>query len=230
MQELNINGLRVQWRRKRVKNLNLSIRAADGQVRVSSPLHTSESAVRAFIAERGPWIERHRRRFQARPTAPAYQYRDGERHPFLGQEYPLQLQIGPGRPLLRCTGTVLLMRLPAAADAQRRQAVLEHWYRRQLAERVPDLLAHWQARLGVQAREWRIRRMRTRWGSCNIGAARIWLNLQLITLPPACLEYVLVHELTHLRERYHNARFYRLLDEAMPGWRQPHDYLRGLSL
>jgi predicted metal-dependent hydrolase len=92
-------------------------------------------------------------------------------------------------------------------------------YREQLRQLIPPLARKWEPMLGVQAAEWRIRRMKTRWGSCNFMARRIWLNLELARRSPACLEYVVVHELTHLLEPRHNARFYALLDAHLPQWR-----------
>ena len=74
--------------------------------------------------------------------------------------------------------------------------------------------------VGKSAAEWRIKNMKTKWGTCNIRARRIWLNLQLAKYPVSCLEYIIIHELTHLWERYHNAHFKSLMDKFCPDWRE----------
>lgn len=95
----------------------------------------------------------------------------------------------------------------------------KHWYRQTLQKQIPQLLAKWRAKIGVAVNEVRIRRMKTRWGSCNAQAGRIWLNLELAKKSPVCLEYILVHEMVHLLERSHNERFRSLMDTVMPNWR-----------
>lgn len=114
------------------------------------------------------------------------------------------------------------------AKAQQPQpAPLESHHREQLRLLIPPLIATWAPRLGVQVAEWGIRAMKTRWGSCNVRARRIWLNLELIRHRPECLEYVVVHELAHLLEKGHNARFYAVLDDHLPRWRELRAVLNG---
>jgi len=95
---------------------------------------------------------------------------------------------------------------------------LERWYRSQLKQQISELLLHWQPIMQVQASDFGVRKMKTRWGSCNIRTKKIWLNFDLVKKSPQSLEYVVVHELTHLYERYHNARFYALMDKFLPDW------------
>ncbi|MBM4429504.1 MAG: M48 family metallopeptidase, partial [Chloroflexi bacterium] len=113
-----------------------------------------------------------------------------------------------------------------SASAATRQRVLDEWYRERLRELVPPLLARWESTLGVRSAEWRIRKMKTRWGSCSLKARRIWLNLKLAKKPEACLEFIVVHELLHLIERGHGARFRALLDRYLPDWRERRRMLR----
>jgi hypothetical protein len=144
----------------------------------------------------------------------------GESHYFLGQPYTLRVfpQKGPGCVSLQCAPFIDLYVRPGASVLDR-QRVLHRWYREELKELVPPLLARWQPVVGVAAAEWGVRMMRTRWGSCNIRARRIWLSLELARKPVECLEYVVVHELTHLLERRHNHRFYGYMDQFLPTWR-----------
>ena len=104
-------------------------------------------------------------------------------------------------------------------SAEQREQVLQRWYREQLKALIPPLLEKWQSVLGVQVADWGIKKMKTKWGACNIDARRIWLNLELAKKPVQCLEYIIVHELVHLLERHHNDRFQKLMDQFMPQWR-----------
>jgi predicted metal-dependent hydrolase len=120
--------------------------------------------------------------------------------------------------------------VPVSSAVEQRERALHRWYRAQLKELVPPLLAKWQPLLGVTASEWGIKRMRTKWGTCNAEASRIWLNLELAKKPVQCLEYILVHELTHLLEPTHNARFVRLMDRFMPKWQFYREMLNRLPV
>jgi predicted metal-dependent hydrolase len=126
--------------------------------------------------------------------------------------------------------TTLELWVRAGSDAEARDQVLQRWYRERLRELVPPLLAKWQPALRVHAADWRIRRMKTRWGSCSVGARRIWLNLELAKKPARCLEYLVVHELAHLVERRHGDRFIRLMDTHLPTWRQRRQELNAAPL
>ncbi len=119
------------------------------------------------------------------------------------------------------------LRMPTFAGTPEEEALLYRNYRDQLRALVPPLLDRWQPVIGVSITAWGLRRMKTRWGSCNTRARRIWLNTELARHPPACLEYVLVHELVHLLERGHNSRFYAHLDRFLPAWRDSRAHLNG---
>ena len=118
------------------------------------------------------------------------------------------------------------MQLPLQTDATYRQTVLETWYREQLSLLIPPLIAKYEPLMAVSVAEWRIRKMKTRWGTCNIPKRRIWINLELAKLQPECLEHIVVHEMVHLLERGHNARFYGFMDQFLPDWRTARDQLR----
>jgi predicted metal-dependent hydrolase len=155
----------------------------------------------------------------------------GESHYFQGRRYLLEVKECDGSPGVQLTGKASMeLRVPPGHDRVQRESVLQRWYRRQLRALVPPLLAKWEPRLGRAVSEVRIRRMKTRWGSCNARAGRVWLNLELIKKPPACLEYVLVHELVHLHERHHSERFLEWMDALLPTWRVCRDELNRAPL
>src|SRR5262249_12312661 len=115
-------------------------------------------------------------------------------------------------------------------NAEQRERVLRRWYRKQLKELIPPLLEKWQAAIDIQTNEWAIKKMKTKWGACNVKARRIWLNLELAKKPVQCLEYIIVHELIPLRERHHNDRFLAILDEYLPQWRLRRQQLNSAPL
>ena len=109
--------------------------------------------------------------------------------------------------------------LSAGRDTvEARKQALHNYYRAALERHIPTFIAKYEPLLGVEVKEWRIKRMKTRWGTCNITDCRIWLNLGLAHYPLECLEYVVVHEMAHLLERHHNQRFWRLISRVMPDW------------
>lgn len=104
------------------------------------------------------------------------------------------------------------------------------WYRSNLKSEIPDLIEKWEKIIGIEVDEWRIRKMKTRWGSCNLEAGRIWLNLELIKKPANCLEYIIVHEMVHFVERHHDENFVELMDKFIPKWRSFKNELNAFPL
>ena len=155
----------------------------------------------------------------------------GESHYFLGRRFRLRVteHTGPAKVIVRSTRFIDLHVRPGASGDEREQ-VLHRWYRAQLKALIPPLLEKWQPVLGVQAADWGIKRMKTKWGSCNVSARRIWFNLELAKKPVRCLEYITVHELVHLLERHHNDRFTALMDRFLPQWRLYRDELNRAPL
>ena len=226
--QLDVKGLPVELVRKRIRNLNLTVRGAEGRVRVSAPLRASEREVRRFVESRLEWIRQHQARLAALPDVQSLGYENGELHEFLGQSYSLHVdeQAQRGSHVQLNGEDVLHMQLPLQTDATYRQTVLETWYREQLSLLIPPLIAKYEPLMAVSVAEWRIRKMKTRWGTCNIPKRRIWINLELAKLQPECLEHIVVHEMVHLLERGHNARFYGFMDQFLPDWRTARDQLR----
>jgi predicted metal-dependent hydrolase len=143
---------------------------------------------------------------------------DRESHYVWGKRYLLTVCESDEPPSIELQHSRLLLRVRPRTNADKRQAIIEDWYRAQLKQAVPPLLARWQPRLGVRLERFFVQRMKTRWGSCNHTAGTIRLNTELAKKPAECLEYIVVHELVHLLEPTHNARFVALMDRFMPTW------------
>ena len=218
--QLTVGGVRVQVFRKGIKNLHLGVYPPHGRVRVAAPLRVSDDAVRLAVIGKLGWIKRQRARFEAQLRQSAREMVSGESHYFLGRRYRLRVigRDGAAGVELRSKSTLELHARPGT-DAGQRNRILHQWYRQQLKELIPPLIEKWQGALGVAVAEWGVRKMKTRWGTCNIGARRIWLNLELAKKPVQCLEYIVAHELVHLIERHHNDRFVSILEKHLPHWR-----------
>lgn len=216
-----LGDIPVEVTRKKMKTLRLGVYPPDGRVRMSVPLKVSDETVRRVATERLAWIERQREKFAAVPPPAAVNFVDGEVHAFLGK--PCRLLVRERNRAARvdaCCEPAITITVRPGSTREQREAALLDWYRDRLSELIPPLIDRWRAVMNVSVDEWRIRRMKTRWGSCNIAARRVWFSLELARKPEPCLEYIVVHELTHLLERGHGARFKALMDGFLPDWRE----------
>ena len=216
---IRVGPLSVEVVRKDIKNLHLGVYPPYGRVRVAVPLVVDDEAVRLAVIDKLGWIKRQKTKFAEQPRQTQREMVNGESHYFLGQRYRLRVHEheAPARVAVRGIASLDLFVRPGASTEQR-EAVLLHWYREQLRALMPPLLEKWQPILGVQARAWGIKKMKTKWGSCNPTAKRLWFNLELAKKPAMCLEYLVVHELVHLLERNHTERFTTLMDGFLPNW------------
>lgn len=218
---ITVSGIRVQIARKAIKNLHLGVYPPEGRVRVAAPLAVSDEAVRLAVVGKLGWIRRQRTRFQTQLRQSEREMVSGESHYFLGQRYRLRVVSNGGstvKVLVRNKSTIELHVRPET-DAKQRERVLQAWYREQLKKLIPPLIEKWEKALGVQVTHCSIKKMKTKWGSCNANDGRVWLNLELAKKPVQCLEYLVVHELAHLIERHHDEKFISIMDKHLPQWR-----------
>jgi hypothetical protein len=228
---LEVSGIPVDVVRKDIKNVHLSVYPPDGKVRLAVPLHIDDDAARLAVVDRLAWIRRQQRELVEQPRQSKREMVTGESHYVWGQRCLLSViaHTGPSR-VERSGPRQLNLYVRSGADADRRRTVLNDWYRAQVKERVPGLIAEWAPKLGVDVADWGVRSMKTKWGSCNTEARRIWVNLELSKKPPECLEYIVVHEMVHLLERRHTDRFRALMSRHLPGWRLRRDRLNAAPL
>ncbi len=228
---IEVHGTAVNVVHKDIKNLYIGVYPPNGRVRVAAPLRLDDDAVRMAVISRLGWIHRQKAKFQQQDRQSLREFATGESHFFEGRRYRLDVTERDGPPVVRLLdNSTMTMCVRPGADRNIREAVLDRWYRRHLRDRLPVLVAKWEPEMGVRVNEARIRKMKTRWGTCNPDARRIWLNLELAKKPASCLEYVVVHEMVHLIERRHNDRFRKLMDRFMPRWRNHQDELNHAPL
>ncbi|MBE9176655.1 M48 family metallopeptidase [Synechocystis salina LEGE 06155] len=227
---LELEDLSIVIVYKPIKNVHLTVHPPDGEVRVSAPLTINPDIVRAFVFSKLSWIKRQQQKILARDREAPRQYINGENHFFCGQSYLLQVIERQGPPEVNLTPQTLKLYVRPHTSQNKRHHLISEWYRQQLKLIIPALIAKYEPIMGVEVREFGVKRMKTRWGTCNPRAQRIWLNLELAKKPVACLEYVVVHEMAHLLEPKHNDRFWGFIDTFYPQWRQHREGLNRLPL
>ncbi|WP_158224602.1 M48 family metallopeptidase [Agaribacterium haliotis] len=228
---LRLAEFELELSRKRVKNINLRIDRA-GTIKISAPAQVSDTELLNFAASKLAWIRHHRQRLlQAEPEQEGSNFSvDGLL--LLGKKLPLKIKCA-SRYSLSCNGQQFILHSPDQIGAlvqQRCELALKRFYKRELEKVVAQLSPQWQKKIGVEAKCFTYRSMKSKWGSCNIKQQKITLNSELMRWPAQCIEYVLVHELVHLLERYHNRRFYGLMDKFLPDWRISEQRLKQAAL
>lgn len=231
MSQLIVSDLTVDVVRKRIKNLHLGVYPPDGRIRVATPLSLTDDSVRLFVISKIPWIRKQQAKFASQARQGEREYIRRESHYVWGQRYLLNVieHNAPPKVELRSKTYLDLYVRPVTNETTRR-IVLTEWYRDLLKSQIPSLIEKWESIMDVKVDDWGVKQMKTKWGTCNIAQGRIWLNLELAKKPEHCLEYIVVHEMTHLLERNHNDRFRALLDQFMPNWQAIRDELNEFVL
>jgi len=227
---LTVRGIDVDVVYKDIKNLHIGVYPPMGRVRVAAPSRLDDDQVRLAVIQRLPWIKRQRQELQTADRQSQREMVTGESHYVWGSRLRLKVIERPGRPHIEADGNRLLLYTRPEDTAEQRRALLDQWHRHQLRQALPELIAKWEDRLEVSVPKWSIRRMKTKWGSCNRESRHIWFNTELAKKHPDCLEYILVHEMAHYIERNHGERFTKLMDRYLPDWRSRRDQLNGSPL
>jgi len=215
---------------KDIKNIHLSVYPPSGRVRIAAPSRMRLDTIRVFAISKLGWIKQQQKKLQGQERDTLREYVDRESHYLWGKRYLLKVIEGNEAPSVALQHSRMLLRVRPGTDAKKKQAIIEAWYRQQLKKAVPPLIIKWEPLLGVKIERFFVQRMKTKWGSCNHGTHSIRLNTELAKKPRECLEYIVVHEMTHVLEPTHNARFVALMDQCMPQWRFYRDQLNRLPV
>lgn len=228
---MTVGTIEAQVLRKPIKNLHLCVLPPSGDVRVTAPLGMKDDAIRALIATKLIWIKKQRVKFENQKRETNRKYISGETHFYLGKRYRLEViyKDKPPRVELRGKNKIILVVRPRTS-INKREKIIREWYRTELRPLVEKYVNRWEKKIGVKTKMWGIKRMKTRWGTCNQKSGRVWLNLELAKKPIECIEYVIVHELVHLIERTHSEKFVRLMTKHLPKWRSDKDELNRFIL
>jgi predicted metal-dependent hydrolase len=228
---IHVAGFDVNIVRKNIKNLHLAVYPPFGRVRVAVPPALDDEAVRLAVVSRLAWIRKQRKQIQSQARQTERDMVEGETHYVWGRKHRLRIVEDGARQRAIFKGDARLeLHVSRGADRDARQRRLAAWYRDELKAAIPALISQWAPMLGVEEPDWGVRRMKTKWGTCKPDQRKIWLNLELAKKAPECLEFIVVHEMTHLLERNHTERFFDLMNKHLPQWRMLRDELNGLPL
>jgi predicted metal-dependent hydrolase len=221
MEQITISDITIDVVRKDILNIHLAVYPPSGRVRLAAPLSVSEDAIRLFAISKLAWIKRNQRKFEGQERIAPREFKNRESHYFKGQRYLLNIieADAPPKVVLK-NKTYIDLYVRPDTPTEKRLEVMNEWYRLQLKKHIPDMIEKWEKIMDIKVNEWQVKQMKTKWGSCNIEAKRIWINLELAKKPEHCLEYIIVHEMVHFLERHHNDRFHYLLETYLPNWKQ----------
>lgn len=220
MKTLVVDNIEIKLIKKKIKNINLSVHSPYGEVRISAPYTMKDEMIRTFALSKIGWIKKQQEKMKNQKVLAPLEFINGETHYFLGNRYRLNIILidkNPARVELGESG-YLNIYIKQSATTLQKEKLLKEWYRAQLKLLIPPLIKKWEDIMGVQVEEFGVKQMKTRWGTCNTSAKRIWINLELGQKPPYCLEYIVVHEMVHLLERNHNKRFTAYMNQFLPNW------------
>lgn len=227
---IELGDIIVDVIKKDIKNIHLSVYPPTGRVRISAPLRMSLDTIRVFAIFKLGWIKQQQKKIQKQERETPREYLDRESHFVWGKRYLLTISESDQIPSIQLKHNRMVLIVRPGTDKNKRQIIVEDWYREQLKNAVPPLVAKWEPIIGVSLERFFVRRMKTKWGSCNPTSNSIRLNTELAKKPTECLEYVVVHEMVHLLEPTHNARFVALMDQLMPQWRLYREQLNQLPV
>lgn len=247
---LTVAGISVDVVYKDIKNLHIAVYPPVGRVRVAAPTSLDDDAVRLAVVQRLPWIKKQREQFRSAVRQSEREMLTGESHFFAGVRYRLQVEervygadLAPvkgsggrvgrqrggrgrnGRGQVSINGDRLVLVVDAGASVEQRRAILDRWYRARLREAIAPLIEQYEPIMDVTVSRWSVRKMKTKWGSCNPTTGHIWFNVELAKKHPESVEYLVVHEMTHLLDPSHGPRFTTLMDGYLPDWRARRDRL-----
>jgi predicted metal-dependent hydrolase len=228
MQQIELGNISIDVEQKNIKNIHLSVYPPNGKVKIAAPERMDIDTIRVFAINKLKWIKKQQEVFRNQERETKREFIERESHYFQGKRYLLTIIEQETKPKVILKHSEIELYIRPNTSTKKRKEILDEWYREEIKKIVPKMLEKWEQKIGVKTNEFGVKIMRTKWGTCNIEAKRIWLNLELAKKPVECLEYIVVHELVHLLERNHNAVFVKYMNEFMPKWRFYRDELNRL--
>jgi len=219
MKQIQINEVKIDVIQKDIKNVHLSVYPPTGRVRISAPNRMDIETIRIYAISKLSWIRNHQKKFKNQERETDRDYVSNESHYYNGKRYLLKVIEHNASPKVALKHSTIELYVRPDSSKEKKQTVMENWYRHELKSRATELLTKWEKRMNVSVNEIGIKKMRTKWGTCNSERKRIWLNLELAKKPPQCIEYILVHEMVHFFEKNHNEMFIAYLNKYLPKWR-----------
>ncbi len=230
MAQVQLGNIAVDVVLKDIKNVHLSVYPPAGRVRIAAPSRMSLDTIRVFAISKLSWIKQQQKKLREQERETPREYLNRESHYLWGKRYLITVREDNQAPSIELKHNRIILHVRPETDRQKRQVLIDEWYREQLKKAVLPLIAKWQPLMEVTVHRLFVQRMKTKWGSCNPRAGHMRLNTELAKKPPECLEYIVVHELAHLIEPTHNRRFLALMDRFMPKWQYHREVLNRLPV
>lgn len=232
MTKIIIDDIEIEVIKKNIKSIRLSVHPPNGEVKVSASKRVTDESIRLFVVSRLSWIKKQRLRFENQEKIPEMEYISGESHYYFGERYLLNVIYGSSNKSkveIR-NDEYIDLHVKIGSNKEKKEKAIKEWYRKRLKDSIPPIIEKWEKLMDLKVNDWGVKQMKTRWGTCNINAKRIWINLELAKKPPHCLEYIVVHEMAHLIEPGHGERFKAIMDQYYPSWRNVKAELNGMIL
>jgi predicted metal-dependent hydrolase len=217
--QLQLGEIAVEVVLKDIKNIHLSVYPPTGKVRISAPSRMTLDTIRVFAISKLGWIKQQQEKLRGQERETPREYLDRESHFVWGKRYLLRVIDCDEAPSIELKHNRMILRLRPGTPGDKKQAVVEAWYREQIRKAVPLLISKWETVIGVKVEKFFVQKMKTKWGSCNSAPKSIRLNTDLAKKPSQCLEYIVVHEMVHLVVRHHNDQFVSLMYKCLPNWK-----------
>lgn len=228
--QIEISGITIDIQKKSIKNMHLAVLPPDGKVRVSAPMHLSDESIAMFVRTKLGWIKKQQEKFALQLRQSEREFISGETLYVFGKQFFLRVMYSYKGNSLVLNGNEAVLTVRKESTARQREAFVNEWYRDLLKEKISIYLPKWEQITGLYCDSWQTKYMTTRWGTCNTNTRKIWFNLQLAKKPIECLEYVILHELAHLKVKNHGKDFIAILDMYMPYWRETKKLLNDFKL
>jgi predicted metal-dependent hydrolase len=227
---MNIAGIDIELVQKDIKNIHLAVYPPDGRVRLAAPKDVNEKTLELYVASKLAWIKRQQRKFAKVERQSEREYVSRETHYIYGKRYILKVHKHSTKhkrnsKVLFTSMNTIDMYVNVDTSKEQRAVILKRWHKSTLIWALADLIPKWEKILDVNVNKVRVQQLKTKWGSCNPDTRNLMFNLELIKKSKECIEYVVLHELLHLKERTHNERFKSYLDRYMPRWQHIRDEL-----
>ena len=230
MLEIQLGDITVEVTQKDIKNVHLSVYPPFGKVKIAAPNRMDLDTIRIYAITKLSWIRKQQIKIKSQKREAPREYLSKESHYYLGKRYLLKVIEHHAAPMVKLKHNTIEMYIRPDTNTAKRKEILDEWYRAKLKSMIPVIISKWQPVMAVEVKEFGVKKMKTKWGTCNIAAQRIWLNLELAKKPSSCLEYIVVHEMTHLLVRNHNSKFVALMNKFMPNWKEVKEDLNRLPV
>ncbi len=227
---IQVGDISISVIRKDIKNVHLTVHPPEGRVTLSIPVYTRLEVARAYVITRLSWMREQQEKLRNQARETPREFIELESHYLWGRRHLLSVIECNAKPSVTLDHKRITLSVRPGSNQAKRSEVIHEWHKILLHEYIPQVIDKWEPKLGVQVTAYYLQRMKTKWGGCNHRECHIRLNTELVKKPKDLIEYVVVHEMLHLIEPTHSARFISLITDHYPTWREARAELNELPL